>query len=163
MPDQTIPIRIVRTMVRPRRGFRLLFTFADDMDPAVLGARCPDPVFVCTAYIESRKFIIDGDGRATIRPRKNHSVYGAVFEVDDLAMTCLGLWLGVPSVHDRFGAFGRNVDGKMVLMEYHGTRARGLGRAEPDYIRTIMDAARSYGFPPTYLDELSEWDVDSEP
>ena len=155
MPDHTtIPIPVVRTMIRPSLGRRLLFTFSDDMDPKVLGERVLDPVFICAARIESRRFAINEDGRATILPRANHCIHGAVYEVDDCGMTCLGLWLGVPSVHDRFGALARNGDGRLVLVEYHGTRNPNLGRAEPGYLRTIVDAARSHGFPAEYIEEL---------
>ena len=80
--------------------------------------------------------------------------------VDEVAMACLDLQLGVPQVYDRYGAFGRDPTGKMILMEFHATRNQRPerpGRARPDYLSPIVDAARSRGVPQSYLEQLQDW------
>jgi hypothetical protein len=83
-----------------------------------------------------------------------------VWEIDDVAMTCLDLQLGVPATYDRFGTFARNSAGTPIVVEFHATRDYRVGRAHPDTIGPIVVAAIARGFPPEYVDELLEWDMD---
>src|SRR5258707_13148969 len=102
-------------MIRPQPGHRLLFAYDELMTESVIRERCPDPVFICTARLTSRRFIVNSDGLASIVPRRDFTVHGVVWEVHDIALTCLSLQLGVPSVYDRFGAFARDPAGQLII------------------------------------------------
>src|SRR5258708_5351431 len=70
MPDQTTPLaHVVAQMVRPRPAHRLLFAYDELMAESVIRQRCPDPVFICTARLTSRRFIVNSDDLASIVPR----------------------------------------------------------------------------------------------
>ena len=85
MPDQTTPLaNVVAQLIWPRPGHRLLFVFYEMMDQSVIRERCPDPIFICTARLTSRRFIVNSDGLASIVPRRDYMVHGIVWEVHDL-------------------------------------------------------------------------------
>ena len=59
MSDQTQPLaHVVAQMIRPRPGHRLLFSYDELLDQSVIRERCPDPVFICTARLMSRRLIV---------------------------------------------------------------------------------------------------------
>jgi hypothetical protein len=149
-------------MIRPQPGHRLLFTFDELMDESVIRERCPDPVFITTAQILSRRFIVNSDGLASIVPRRDYAVHGIIWEVHDVAMTCLDIRLGVPSVYERFGAFARNDAGTLIVSEFHATRNGQFGVAHPSYLSVIVEAARKWEFPDGYVEQIQGWDIDRQ-
>jgi hypothetical protein len=152
----------VAQMIRPKAGHRLLFVFDELMDAETISERVPDPQFVCTARMDSRRFIINTDGRASITPRAGYEVRGVIWELHEVAVTCLDLQLGVPSGVDRFGGFSRDQAGRLIVSEFHAYRNREFGRAHPDYLAVILKAARLHDFPQAYVDQVQGWDVDQQ-
>jgi hypothetical protein len=132
------------------------------MDLAELSQRAPDPIFVTTARITSRRFIVNADGIPSMVPRRSYTVYGAVFDLDVPALTCLSLRLGFPSMVERYGGFVRDPNGTLMVVEFHAARNHRVGRASPDCISAIVASAQHYGFPESYVEELCEWDVDAQ-
>src|SRR5882757_986648 len=96
MPDSTLPSHVASSMIRPRQGYRLWFTYDAAMNPAIAAQTVPDPVFVTKASIPSRRFIINSEGTASLVPRRNFAIFGIVWEVPDYGMALLDLKLGVP-------------------------------------------------------------------
>ena len=95
---------------------------------------------------------------ATLVPRQTSVVYGVIWEISDIALTGLDICMGMPGIYDRFGSFARSPAGELISSEYYGARNnRTLGKAEPDYLRPILDAARRWGFPEPYLEEIASW------
>lgn len=163
MPDQNVPLaHVIAQMIRPQPGRRLLFAYDELMGESVIRERCPDPVFITTARILSRRFIVNSDGLASIVPRRDYTVHGIIWEVHDVAMTCLDIRLGVPSVYERFGAFARDPAGTLIVSEFHATRNRQSGVANPNYLSVIIEAAQKYGFPADYVEQIQGWDIDRQ-
>jgi len=50
----------------------------------------------------------------------------------------------------------------MILMEFHATRNRSRGKADPDHLMEIIQAGKRWGFPQGYVDELRRWDLDHD-
>jgi hypothetical protein len=152
----------VAKMIRPKVGCRLIFVYDDMMDAEVMAERVPDPEFICTARMESRRFLINTDGIASITPRSGFEVHGVIWQVEEIGVTCLDLQLGVPGGVDRFGGFSRNNSGKLIVSEFYMYRNRELGTAHPDYLTVILNAARKHGFPDDYIEQIERWDVDRQ-
>jgi hypothetical protein len=160
MPDQNMPTHVVAGMIRAQLGNRLWFVFDQAMDPQVAAQRVPDPVFVTTAHIPSRRFMVNTDGMAMVVPRRDFSVFGIIFEVADVALAALDVQLGVPHDWHRYGCLGRDPGQRPILMEFHTPAQRRpsrLGQADPSYMRPIVEAARKWGFPQEYLDQFRFW------
>ena len=162
MSGSKLTFQRVAQMIRPRAGNRLLFVYDEMMDPAVMAERVPDPEFVCTARMESRRFIINADGIASITPRRGFECHGVVWQVEEIAVSCLDLLLGVPGPVERFGGFSRNLAGTLIVSEFYMYRNRELGSAHPDYLADIVNAARKHGLPDAYIREIERWDVDQQ-
>jgi len=157
LPDTLV--QAAAAILRPRLGYRYWFAYDAAMSPATAIERVPDPIFVTTAHLPSRRFIINEDGRATIVPRKGFSVFGIVWEVAEPALACLDLRLGVPHDWHRYGTLART-EAKPVLAEYHAPRnprPERPGQADPAYVGPIREAARHWGFPQEYLDQFRTW------
>lgn len=137
----------VAQMIRPKVGCRLIFVYDDMMDADVMAERVPNPEFICTARMESRRFLVNTDGIASIAPRSVFEVHGVIWQVEEIGVTCLDLQLGVPAGVDRLGGFSRNHAGKLIVSEFYMYRNRELGTAHPDYLGLILTAARRHGFP----------------
>ena len=154
-------VHVMAELVRPRPGHRLIFTYDELMNPDRISVLCPEPRFVTTARYLSRQFTINSDGVATARPQRGHVVHGVVWEVSEIEVAALDLAMGVPSLNDRFGAFARGAGEELVTTEFYASRnMRSLGTAKPSYLNVILDAARHWQFPESYLDEVAAW---SEP
>jgi hypothetical protein len=149
-------------MIRPKPEHRLLFVYDTLMDRATLAQHAPDPVLVTTARIVSRRFIVNRDGIVGITPRRGHTVFGVVYELEDVALTCLSLRLGFPTTVERFGGFVRDPAGTLMVVEFFSPRDQRVGKAMPDTIAPIVASAQQWGVPESYLDELRQWDIDHE-
>jgi hypothetical protein len=157
LPDQPIPAHVCATMIRPRLGYRLLFSYGPDMDPDIIAQQIPTPTFITVAHVPSRQFRINADGVAGLWPRKDFAIHGVVWMIDEIDLACLDLKLAVPRDYDRFGCMGRDPHGKPILMEYHAPRNQRPGRASADYLKPILAAGASWGLPEDYLKQISAW------
>ena len=165
MTDQITPlVHVMAQLIRPRPGHRHVFTYDAMMAEDRIRELCPDPRFVTTARYLSKRFIVNGEGVATLVRRRDSTVYGVIWEISDIAQTGLDIFMGMPGVYDRYGSFARGPAEELVVSEYYGARNRTPGTATPEYLRPILDAGRRHGFPQSYLNELTAWtngDVDA--
>lgn len=164
MTDQIQPlVHVMAQLVRPRPGHRHVFAYDALMAEEHIGELCPEPRFVTTARYLSKRFIVNDEGTATLVPRRGSVVYGVIWEISDIAQTCLDICMGMPGICDRFGSFARGPADELIISEYYGARNnRTLGKASHEYLRPILDAARHSEFPQSYLDEIAGW-AQSEP
>jgi hypothetical protein len=159
MSDQIQPLaRAPADLFRPRPGYRHVFAYGPLMAQKRIRKLCPDPRFVTTARYFSKRFVINDDGVATLVPRRDFTVYGVIWAISDIAQCGLDIALGMPGIRDRFGSLARGPDGQLVSSEYYGARNnRTIGKASHKYLQPILDAARHWNFPQSYLDEIGGW------
>jgi hypothetical protein len=162
MSNSKLTFARVAQMIRPKVGCRLLFVYDDLMDAAVMAERVPNPEFICTARMESRRFLVNTDGIASITPRVGFEAHGVIWQVEETGVTCLDLQLGVPGGVDRLGGLSRNHAGTLIVSEFYMYRNRELGTAHPDLLTLILSAARKHGFPDDYIEQIERWDVDRQ-
>ena len=155
-------IQIAANLLRPKIGHRHLFVYGPYLNEDLLRKRCPDPEFITVAHYDRRRFMINSDGIATAFPRRNHRVYGVIWQVHEIGLTALDIHAGVPHRHDRFGTFARTADGQLCVSEFYATRNRTPGKADPAYLLPIIEAARRWKFPDSYIEEIAGWS-ESEP
>lgn len=155
-------VHILNQLVRPRPGYRLVFAYDGMMAEATIRELCPDPRFVMVARYLSKRWIINDEGVATLVPRRGYKVWGVIWEISEVDQTGLDIFMGVPGVFDRFGSFARApATDELIASEYYGARNnRTFGKASIGYLAPIIDAARHWQFPESYLDEVAAW---SEP
>lgn len=156
-------VHIMNQLVRPRPGYRFVFTYDGMMAEATIRELCPDPRFVMVARYLSKRWIINDDGVATLVPRRGYTVWGVIWEISEVDQTGLDIFMGVPSVFDRFGSFARApATDELIASEYYGARNnRTFGKGSIDYLARIIDAARHWNFPAPYIEEIAAWSQSS--
>jgi len=157
MKDELKHRRIAASLLLPGAGYRYFFAYDTLMSEQNLKKICPDPKLVGIAYYESRRWLLNTSGKATITPRKVFRVYGTVWLIHDIDLAALDLYHGVPQEFDRFGALATLVDGRRCGAEFYATRGRPPAAEGASNVVPILQIARRLGFPPSYIEELSSW------
>jgi hypothetical protein len=108
-------------VIRPDPLHRLIFTYDELMRNASIRRYCPNPKFICVAAYSSHRFIVTSEGVASIQPRRNSVVYGVVWQLHEIALAALDLSKYRPGVNERFGAFVRDLSGRLVISEHYAS------------------------------------------
>jgi gamma-glutamylcyclotransferase (GGCT)/AIG2-like uncharacterized protein YtfP len=135
------------------------FAYGANMAESVMAEHCPGHVFVGVAELPghrfafSRRSVRTGTGVADVVTDLARSVWGVLYEVDDLA--ALDAKEGAGWAYDRCPVTVR-VDG-----EPRDAIAYKVQRPEPDevapsdeYVAGILTAARARGLPGDYIEQL---------
>ena len=135
---------------------RLYFAYGSNMSVAQMRRRCPGARPVGTAALAGWRFAINARGTATVVPRAGACVRGVLWRVTGRHLATLDTFEGL--ARRRYVRRTLRVtceDGRHVeAVTYVGLYA-GRGRAVRAYLEgTILPAARSFGLPDTYLEEL---------
>ena len=158
MTDKTTPlVKAVTQMVRPQPGHRLIFAYDRLMDEQEMSELCPEPKFLMTARYRSHRLIFGADGKANLAPRRGFITHGVIYELSEIALTCLDIRLRVPSNVDRTGCFARSASDQLIVTEFYGSRNYRHGEANAEELSKIIALARYWNFPNEYIDELAEW------
>ena len=158
MTDQMTPlVHVMAQLVQPRPGHRLVFAFDQLMAEDRIRELCPNPRFVTTARLLSRRFITNADGVITVMPCRGSVVHGVVWEISESEQIDLETHLGVPGAIDRFGAFARGPDEELITVEYYASRNHRHGVADPLDLMHLQAIGQKRGFPVSYLTELLRW------
>jgi hypothetical protein len=157
MTDVQTFFRVASRLLLPGAGFRHVFLFDERMDGEALREICPSPEFVGIGFYDSRRWIINQSGEASILPRRGRRVYGVIWRVHEVEMAALDMFYGVPQRFERYGSLATFVDGRRSTSEFYSARDRNPGAAAPGYLRRIIEIGRELGFPDQYLKELNTW------
>lgn len=157
MTDPRCVLNVAGKLLRPSMERRHLFVYDDLLDEGLLRRRCPTAIFVAVARYDSRRWIINSAGTASIVPRRDHQVHGIVWSVHEIELTALDIQMGVPSQCDRYGSFAKTTNDQLCVSEFYASRNRTFGQASPAYVALIAAAARRWGFPERYSDEITGW------
>jgi len=149
--------KISEMLVYPSAGFRHLFAHSEFMAEDRLRELGSEAEFVCVAYYESRRWIVNSEGIASVIPRRGHQVHGVIWRIPEIELAALDIYLGVPSNVERFGALAYLPNGRRITSEYYGTKIRELGAASAEYLAPILKAGRERGLPDSYVEEMAAW------
>lgn len=149
--------RISTGFVHPTLGYRHLFSYADMMSEDQLRELGSEAEFVSVAHYESRRWIVNSAGVASIVPRRGYRVHGVIWRLPEVEMAALDIHLDVPQVFDRYGALAYLPNGRRITAEYYVARNNELGSATPEYLEPILKTGQQFGFPESYLEEISGW------
>jgi gamma-glutamylcyclotransferase (GGCT)/AIG2-like uncharacterized protein YtfP len=136
----------------------LYFAYGSNMDRAGMASRCPRAQALGVARLEQHRFLFARGGYCAIEPRRGATVYGVLWRVSARDVAVLDAYENVP------GGLYRRVmrpvrrNGKALRAFVYIMRHPRLGRAPSDYQQSsVLRAARDWGFPNAYLDELAGW------
>ena len=135
----------------------LYFAYGSNMDRAAMARRCPNSRPIGIARLMRHRFIISGDGYASVVRDPSRTVWGLLW---DLALA------DVPPL-DRYENLSGGLYTKAVLpvltpagprraMTYLG-RSAAYGAPKDGYVEGVLAAAQGAGLPAGYCRELAAW------
>jgi AIG2-like family len=135
----------------------LHFAYGSNMCRAQIGARCPTAKPLGTATLQHWRFVIGVEGHGSIEPHPGAMVRGVLWRVGPRDLAAINAYENV----------GQGLYLRRILPVRYATdlvpalvyilRRRGRGKPRPGYVHLIVDAARAWGLPDTYVDSLRRW------
>ena len=135
----------------------LHFAYGSNMSRALMAMRCPGASALGTASLAGWRFVVNPDGVGSIEPRPGRS-----------CAACSGGWAcaiwprsmltraSIPAF--TFGAYCRSDCGERLRPALvYIARRRGEGTPRPGYISVVVEAAREWGLPESYIRSLQRW------
>src|SRR3979409_579098 len=135
----------------------LHFAYGSNMSHAQIGARCPGAGAVGTATLRHWRFVIGPQGHGSIAPRAGAVVHGVLWRMGPRDIAAINSYEGIDSgLYLRRIVSVRRGTTLMPALVYI-LRRHGPGRPRPAYIRLVVEAARDWGLPESYVDGLQRW------
>jgi hypothetical protein len=131
----------------------LTFAYGSNMDAQAMAARCPGAKLLGRARLPRHRVDLMPGGCATLARDAAATAQGALWELS----------FGDLAALDRYEGTGYAKISQPVLREngspvralvYVGRPGAAVGRAPEDYMRKVIDAARTLGLPNDYVDGL---------
>jgi cation transport regulator ChaC len=120
--------------------------------------RCRQPIMVGIARAEGYRFTITTLGVATLLTEPDAVVYGLLWRISRPDEASLDRYEGTAEGFYRKHtvAVSSDENRSRSALVYIATESRA-GRPRPGYLEAIISAAREFGFPGPYIDELCGW------
>ena len=137
---------------------RLYFAYGSNMAAQQMSARCPGARALGPARLDGWRFYVNRRGTASIKPAMNHAVFGVVWRIGPDHKTTLDHYEGIRLRRYLTREISLDHDaGAKRGFTYVGTHL-GEGRPVRAYLQgVVIPAARDWGLPAHYLDELESW------
>ena len=135
----------------------LHFAYGSNMSRMLMAGRCPTAVALGTAKLAGWRFIIMGDGYASVVPSPGSEVHGVLWRLKPRDLAALNAYENINT-----GLYRR----RMLAVTYDGGRApaltylardRSAGRPKPGYQDIVVAAAREWELPEAYVRALERW------
>jgi len=133
------------------------FAYGSNMSSALMGRRCRNAVAIGAARLDGWRFIVTRDGFASVVPAAGAAVHGVLWQLSPRDLAALNAYESLDS-----GLYVRRVlpvrSGERVIpaLVYVG-RDRTPGQPRPGYQRVVVEAAREWRLPDTYVRALERW------
>ena len=135
----------------------LYFAYGSNMSRAAMRRRCPGAREIGSAVLEGHRFVIIGDGYASVLPSPGASVHGLLWRLGPRALAALNAYESLDSGLYRAVTLPVRGAGRRVAALVYVARSRTLGAPRPGYLEDVIAAARELEFPPAYVDMLARW------
>jgi gamma-glutamylcyclotransferase (GGCT)/AIG2-like uncharacterized protein YtfP len=153
----------------------LSLAYGSDLDSEQMRSRCPSARFICVAELRDHNLVfprrskVRGCGVASIEARRGSSVWGVVYQIDEVDVAKLdaseGYMPGRESGKNSYVREERHVhadgdEAKPLLVWVYVAHPH----AKPplpnvDYKQLIVDGAKSWHLPGEYISELEQIEV----
>lgn len=135
----------------------LHFAYGSNMSRMLMGRRCPTAVALGTARLAGWRFIIMGEGYASVVPSLGSDVYGVLWRLKPRDLAALNAYESLDSGLYRRRMLAVTYDGGRAPALVYLARDRSEGRPKPGYQDIVVAAAREWGLPEAYVRALERW------
>jgi cation transport regulator ChaC len=135
----------------------LYFAYGSNMSRPLMRPRCPSARELGVARLDGHRFIVTGDGYASIVPAPGGVVHGVLWRLAPRDLAALNAYERLDQGLYRAATLPvRSGARRVAALVYIGcSRAEGVPR--PGYIQLVLAAARDVGLPAGYIGELARW------
>ena len=135
----------------------LHFAYGSNMSRHLMAGRCPTAVALSTAQLAGWRYIIMGEGYASVVPSPGSAVHGVLWRLTPRDLAALNAYESLDS-----GLYRRSMqtvihDGGHVPALVYLARDRSAGRPKPGYQDIVVAAAREWKLPEAYVQALERW------
>jgi hypothetical protein len=135
----------------------LHFAYGSNMHSAVMRKHARSAVPIGLARLANYRFVITGDGYASVEPARAHSVYGVMWRLTPRDRVTLDAWENIAGGLYRAKTLPVVEAGCHRPALVYIARRRPLGRPKPGYMEIVATAAREWEMPLAYIASLEEW------
>jgi hypothetical protein len=135
----------------------LHFAYGSNMSRALMGIRCPGASALGIATLTGWRFVITTDGVGSIARRPGAFVHGVLWRLGPRDLTAINAYESLDS-----GLYVRRIlpvrcGQRLGLALLYIARKRGEGSPRPGYISVVVEAAREWDLPKSYIRSLQRW------
>src|SRR5262245_53105094 len=135
----------------------LHFAYGSNMSRLLMGARCPQAQALGIATLAGWRFVINREGFGSLAPRAGGRVHGVVWRLTPRDLAAINAYESVDSgLYLRRRIPVRCGERQLNTLVYI-TSQQGEGRARPGYIHLVVEAAREWSLPESYIRSLQRW------
>jgi hypothetical protein len=135
----------------------LHFAYGSNMSRVMMAMRCPGARAVGVATLRGWRFVITVDGVGSIVPRPGGVAYGVLWRLSLRDLAAINAYENLDSgLYLRGMLPVRHGAGQRRALVYVARR-RGQGTPRPGYIDLVVEAARAWDLPATYVSNLKRW------
>jgi hypothetical protein len=135
----------------------LHFAYGANMSAAVMRRHAASAQAVGIAELANYRFIITGDGYASVEPACATRVYGVLWRLKSRDRVTLDAWESIAGRLYRAVSLPVQQAGRRRLALVYLARPRGEGRPKPGYIELVAAAAREWKIPSDYVASMELW------
>jgi gamma-glutamylcyclotransferase (GGCT)/AIG2-like uncharacterized protein YtfP len=137
----------------------LHFAYGANMSRAIMKRHARDAEPLGVAELPGHRFVITGDGYASVEPHKAQTVHGVLWRITPRDRVTLDAWENVAAGLYRAETVPVRQDGEMAPALVYFARPRGEGRPKAGYMELVLAAAREWRLPASYIRALEAWAV----
>jgi AIG2-like family len=135
----------------------LHFAYGSNMSRSLMGARCPGARALGTATLAGWRFVIGAEGFGSIAPQPGGLVRGVLWRLTARDLAAVNAYESVDcGLYRRRHLPVRHGDRRVSALVYIARRG-GEGRPRPGYLRLVVEAARDWELPESYVRSLVRW------
>jgi hypothetical protein len=135
----------------------LYFAYGSNMSRKVMGVHAPHAAPLGVARLTDHRFVISGDGYASVVPWRTANVYGVLWRLHPRDRATLDLWEGVADGLYRAGILPVLYAGRRRRALIYLGRSGPVGQARVNYMEFVMAAALEWHLPHVYIRSLRRW------
>jgi hypothetical protein len=135
----------------------LHFAYGTNMSRALMGARCPQARPIGTAMVCGWRFIINRDGLASLGVQPGARVHGVLWRLSARDVAAINAYEGVASGLYELRMLPVLHNGRHATALVYVARRQGRGIPRPGHLQTVVEAARDWRLPHSYIQSITRW------
>ena len=136
----------------------LYFAYGSNMSRAVMQARAPGAEPLGIAALGDYRFMVSGDGYATVKPQRGERVHGVLWRLTLRDRIRLDAWENIAAGHYRPEILPVRAAARRIPALIYIARPRRSARAvKQGYMEIVLAAGQTWELPEPYLASLRRW------